>query len=182
VEQTADQGAVVPPSPRDTPLFAGFADEAVLFELAGAFTRRDVTAGSVIAERGQPVDQLYVVAHGKVTRTGPWAFGEDHVLGPVSDAQYLGDEGLAAESVWGVHGGGDRPHAAGAATGTVPGRRGGLGRIAGPGQAVPGERGQAAEPARRGRYRYGTGRRRVIGGPSGLGTAAARMGWPRYRD
>jgi CRP-like cAMP-binding protein len=100
VEQTADQGAVVPPSPRDIPLFVGFADEAVLFELAGAFTRRDVTAGSVIAERGQLVDQLYVVAHGKVTRTGSWAFGEDHVLGPVADGRYLGDEGLAAESAW----------------------------------------------------------------------------------
>jgi germacradienol/geosmin synthase len=30
------------------------------------------------------------------------------------------------------------------------------------------------------RTRYGTGRRRVLGGPSSLGTAAARMGWPGY--
>jgi len=100
VAQTADQVTVVPPSLREIPLLAGFADEAVLGELAGAFTRRDVTVGSVIAERGRPADQFYVVAHGKVTRTGPGAFGEDHVLGPVADGGYFGDAGLAAEANW----------------------------------------------------------------------------------
>src|SRR5215472_662885 len=54
VSQTADQAAVVPPSLREIPLFAGFADEAALGALAAAFVQQEVAAGTVIAERGQP--------------------------------------------------------------------------------------------------------------------------------
>ncbi len=100
VSQTADQAAVVPPSLREIPLFAGFADEAVLSSLAAAFVQRQVAAGEVIAERGQPADQLHVVAHGKVNRTREGAFGQDAALGVVSDGGYLGAEGLAGEATW----------------------------------------------------------------------------------
>jgi hypothetical protein len=96
--QTADQVAVVPPSLREVPLFAGFADEAVLGALAAAFVQQTVAAGTVIAERGQPVDQFYVVAHGKVNRAGDGAFGEDTALGVVADGGYFGDGGLTDET------------------------------------------------------------------------------------
>jgi len=100
VSQTADRAAVVPPSLREFPLLAGFADEAVLGSLAAAFVQRQVTAGEVIARRGQPADQLYVVAHGKVNRTREGAFGTDAGLGIVADGGYFGVESLAAETVW----------------------------------------------------------------------------------
>ncbi len=100
VAQTADQAAVVPPSLREIGLFAGFADEAVLGALAAAFAQRQVAAGEVIAERGQPADQFYVVAHGKVNRSGDGAFGEDTALGTVADGGYFGEGGLIAETVW----------------------------------------------------------------------------------
>ena len=99
VAQTADQAAVVPPSLGEIPLLAG-ADAAALGALAAAFVQQQAAAGSVIAERGQPVDTLYVVAHGKVNRAGDGAFGEDAALGVVADGGYFGDAGLAAEASW----------------------------------------------------------------------------------
>jgi CRP-like cAMP-binding protein len=98
--QTGGEVALVPPSLREVPLLAGVADGAVLDELAGGFVQREVTAGSVIAERGQVIDQFYVVGHGKLTRAGSGAFGEDHMLGTVADGGYLGEAGLAAEARW----------------------------------------------------------------------------------
>src|SRR5215469_10572859 len=98
VSQTADQAAVVPPSLREIPLLAGFADEAVLASLATAFVQRQVAAGEVIAQRGQPVDEFLVVAHGKVSRAREGAFGEDALLGPVADGGYLGAEGMPADA------------------------------------------------------------------------------------
>src|SRR5215472_594290 len=100
VAQTADQAAAVPPSLREIPLFAGLADDAVLGALAAAFAQRQAAAGEVVAERGQPVDQFYVVAHGKVSRSGDGAFGEDTALGTVADGGYFGEGGLIAETVW----------------------------------------------------------------------------------
>jgi hypothetical protein len=100
VAQTAGQVSVVPPSLREIPLFAGLDDEAVLAELAAAFVQRQVTAGSVIAEQGQPADQLDVVAHGKVNRTAAGAYGEDAALRVVADGGYLGDDGFPAEGAW----------------------------------------------------------------------------------
>src|ERR1700735_4039925 len=51
VAQTADDVAVVPPSLREIPLFAGFEDDEVLAAVAGAFTQREVEAGEAIAQR-----------------------------------------------------------------------------------------------------------------------------------
>ena len=100
VAQTADQAAVVPPSLGEIPLLAGLADEAVLGALAAAFAQQQAAAGSVIAQRGQPADTLYVVAHGKVGRAGDGAFGGDTALGVVADGGYFGDPGLVAEASW----------------------------------------------------------------------------------
>jgi CRP-like cAMP-binding protein len=100
VSQTAEQVAVVPPSLREIGLLAGFADDAMLSALAGGFVQRQVAAGEVIAERGQPVTELYVVAHGKVNRARAGVFGADAALGVVADGGYLGAEGLAGDATW----------------------------------------------------------------------------------
>lgn len=100
VSQTADAVAVVPPSLREIPLFAGLADDDALAAIAQAFTQQQVVAGTVIAQQGQAADQLVVVAHGKVTRTGAGAFGEDTTLTVVADGGYLGDAGLPVEASW----------------------------------------------------------------------------------
>jgi hypothetical protein len=99
--QTADEVAVVPPTLREIPLFAGLAaDDDALSALAGWFTRQDVAAGEVIAERGQQSDQLYLVAHGRVNRIGAGAFDEDAVLGVVGDGGWFGADALAQGGEW----------------------------------------------------------------------------------
>jgi CRP-like cAMP-binding protein len=100
VAQEADVASVVPPSLREIPVFAGFEDEDVLAAVAGAFEQREVNSGDVIAERGQPESEFFVVAHGKVHRRGEGKFGGDTALGHTGDGGYLGMEGLVAEAVW----------------------------------------------------------------------------------
>src|SRR5262249_33869937 len=106
--QAADQVTVVPPSLREIPLFAGLDDEAALAALADGFDRQDVTAGTVIAERGQPAEALYLVAHGRGNRLGAGHFDEGTSLGAVADGGYFGEDTLAA--------GGDSDYTAVAAT------------------------------------------------------------------
>lgn len=108
--QAADQVAVVPPSLREIPLFAGV-DDDVLAALAGGFAEQRVESGAVIAERGQPAEQLYLVAHGRVNRLGAGHFDEDTVLGMVADGGYFGADKLAT--------GGDWDYTAIAATGCI---------------------------------------------------------------
>ncbi len=97
--QTADQVAVAPPTLREIPLFAG-ADDDALAALAGGFAQQDVAAGTVIAERGQPADQLYLVAHGRVERVGAGHFDDDTALGVVADGGYFGADILADGGEW----------------------------------------------------------------------------------
>ena len=95
----AGQVAVVPPSLREIPLFAGV-DDDVLADLAGGFAQQRVEPGAVIAERGQPAEQLYLVAQGRVNRLGAGHFDEDTVLGTVADGGYFGADTLAAGGDW----------------------------------------------------------------------------------
>jgi CRP-like cAMP-binding protein len=111
ISQTADEASVVPPSLREVPVFSGFADEEVLAAIAAAFTQREVEAGATIAERGQPVAEFLVIAHGKVARAGEGHFGQEAALGLVADGGYLGLDGLTSDATW--------EHTAVAATGTV---------------------------------------------------------------
>jgi CRP-like cAMP-binding protein len=98
--QTGDQVAVAPPSLREIPLFADVDDEATLAALADGFARQDVAAGAVIAASGQPADQFYLVAHGRVNRLGTGQFDEGTVLGVVADGGYFGADTLADEGTW----------------------------------------------------------------------------------
>jgi CRP-like cAMP-binding protein len=99
--QTADEVAVVPPSLREIPLFAGLDDESALAALAGGFTQQQVEAGAVIAEMGRPAEQFYLVVHGRVNRVGTGHFDEGTVLGVVADGGYFGADTLADGGDWG---------------------------------------------------------------------------------
>jgi CRP-like cAMP-binding protein len=100
VAQTADAVTVVPSSLREIPLFAGYTDEEVLAAIAAGFAQREVAPGEVIAQRGQPIDEFLIVAHGKVHRAGEGHFGDDTALGAVASGGYLGVGGLNGQSVW----------------------------------------------------------------------------------
>jgi hypothetical protein len=69
----------------------------MLTDLAGRFELRNVERGSTIVQEGQPADQLFLIAHGKVHKIGPGKYGEPTVLGTLSDGQYFGDVELVQE-------------------------------------------------------------------------------------
>lgn len=98
--QTGDQVAVVPPSLREIPLLAGLDDDVALAALATAFAQQQVEAGFVLAERGQPAEQFFLVAHGRVNRTGAGHFDEGTELGVVADGGYLGADTLVDGGEW----------------------------------------------------------------------------------
>ena len=94
---------VVPPSLREIPLLRDVPDPAVLQALADRFVARQVEAGEVIAEAGQPAGELVLVAHGKVSRIAAGKYGDEAVVAVEADGQYFGDEELSqSEPTWGA--------------------------------------------------------------------------------
>jgi CRP-like cAMP-binding protein len=99
--QTADEMRVVPPSLRELPLLRGLGDEAMLSALAERFAQREAEAGEVIVRAGQPADQFFLVAHGKVSRLGAGEFSGNTALGTVAGGGHFGDQALVETSaIW----------------------------------------------------------------------------------
>jgi len=99
--QTADATTVIPPSLRQVPLLAGLSDDAALSAVAERFTQREAEAGTVIAAAGGPQDELILIAHGRVRRSGTAHYGSPTDLGVLADGDYLGAAGLADyEATW----------------------------------------------------------------------------------
>ena len=100
VSMTAGEARVVPPELREIPLLRGFADDEVLAALAGAFERRDFTAGEVLAPAGAPADGLMLVAHGKVTQHKAGAYGESVAVDRFTDGEFFGTAALVEQTSW----------------------------------------------------------------------------------
>lgn len=97
----ADDVRIVPETLTELPPLRGYADTEVLRELAGRFRAREVRAGEVLFEAGQPVTEAYVVAHGRFTRFLAGAYGEEEVVGVVSGGDQLGDEAIGrTDPLW----------------------------------------------------------------------------------
>ncbi|WP_405018002.1 family 2B encapsulin nanocompartment shell protein [Kitasatospora sp. NBC_00070] len=100
-EQTGSEVRVVAPTLREIPLLRDFPDDGLLAELAGRCTARTVAVGELLAEAGQPVDQVLLIAHGKLDRLGVGKYGETTVLGMAADGDQLGHEALGeADPRW----------------------------------------------------------------------------------
>ncbi|MEV4557252.1 family 2B encapsulin nanocompartment shell protein [Kitasatospora sp. NPDC049285] len=99
--QTGGALRVVPPSLREVPVLRGFPDDALLEELAGRFVQRDFAAGEVLIEQGREIDEVFLVAHGKVNKIGTGRYGDATVLGTLADGDHIGDEALTlADRRW----------------------------------------------------------------------------------
>ncbi|HEY8978142.1 MAG TPA: family 2B encapsulin nanocompartment shell protein [Streptomyces sp.] len=97
----ADDVRIVPETLTELPPLRGYTDTEVLRELAGRFRAREVRAGEVLFEAGQPVTEAYVVAHGRFTRFLAGAYGEEEVVGVVSGGDQLGDEAIGrTDPLW----------------------------------------------------------------------------------
>ncbi|MEZ0065054.1 hypothetical protein ABIA32_001042 [Streptacidiphilus sp. MAP12-20] len=97
--QTGAETRIVPPTLTELPLLRGFGDAALLTELASRFTQREFAPGEVIAEYGEVVDQVLVIAHGKVHKVGTGKFGDTHaVLGVLANGDHFGDGSLTSDN------------------------------------------------------------------------------------
>ena len=85
--------------------------------MASRFRPREVRAGQVLFEAGQPVTEAYLVVHGRFTRYTAGKYGEEEVLGVVTDGGQMGDEAVGqTDPLWPSLGPGrDRGRGAGAA-------------------------------------------------------------------
>jgi CRP-like cAMP-binding protein len=80
---------VIPQELRELALLRTFEDEEVLAALAGRFVQRELAAGDVIVARGDPADQVVLIAHGKVQKIGVGKYGDETVLDLMSDGDHF---------------------------------------------------------------------------------------------
>ncbi|MER7309874.1 family 2B encapsulin nanocompartment shell protein [Streptomyces griseoluteus] len=97
----ADDIRVVPQTLTELPVLRGYPDLDVLRELASRFRPREVRPGQVLFEAGQPVTEVYLVVHGRFTRYTAGKYGEEEILGVVTDGGQLGDEAVGqSDPLW----------------------------------------------------------------------------------
>ncbi|MGH3829905.1 MAG: family 2B encapsulin nanocompartment shell protein [Pseudonocardiaceae bacterium] len=98
---TGAEVRVIPEQLCELPVLRGFDDAEVLGALAGRFTQREFAAGNTLVEAGRAADQLFLIAHGKVKKTGPGEFAEPAVLDFLADGDYFGDqEWVKTQDTW----------------------------------------------------------------------------------
>ncbi|GAA0594397.1 family 2B encapsulin nanocompartment shell protein [Streptomyces crystallinus] len=95
--QTGDRVAVIPAELGELPPLRGFEDETALEELANRCDQREFAAGEVLATRGDPVDTVYLLAHGRVEQVGTGPYGDEAVLGVLADGAHLGEQALVSD-------------------------------------------------------------------------------------
>ncbi|MFG2824296.1 family 2B encapsulin nanocompartment shell protein [Kitasatospora sp. NPDC048365] len=99
--QTGSDVRVLAPSLREVPVLRDFPDDALLEELAGRFTARQVAPGEVIVEQGAAIDEVFLIAHGRADKVGTGRYGDPTVLGVFADGDHIGDEALTeADGRW----------------------------------------------------------------------------------
>ncbi|MCG5215323.1 family 2B encapsulin nanocompartment shell protein [Streptosporangium sp. KLBMP 9127] len=94
---TGAEVRVIPAELAELALLRGYGDQPVLEALADGFEQLEFQAGDVIVESGQPADELFLIAHGKVSKAGAGPYGEEAVLGVLADGDYFGDESLTGQ-------------------------------------------------------------------------------------
>ncbi|WP_240487404.1 family 2B encapsulin nanocompartment shell protein [Actinomadura flavalba] len=85
---------VIPLELGELPPLRGFADEEPLTALAGRFTQHEYGPGEVIVSEGDPVDDVHLIAHGKVQQLRAGEYGGDAALGVLADGEFFGASAL----------------------------------------------------------------------------------------
>ncbi|MEH1935110.1 MAG: family 2B encapsulin nanocompartment shell protein [Nostoc sp.] len=98
---TGAEVQVIPQELGELPLLRGFDEVEVLSALAGRFVQQEFAPGQVIVESGQPANQLFLIAHGKVNKIGVGKYDEQTILGVLADGDYFGGQVLEeSQSNW----------------------------------------------------------------------------------
>ncbi|MFE6973659.1 family 2B encapsulin nanocompartment shell protein [Streptomyces sp. NPDC057682] len=99
--QTGGRVAVIPAELGELPALRDLSDEEALAELARRCEQREIPAGQVLATAGDDADQVFLLAHGKVEKTGTGPYGDETKLGVLADGAYFGDHSLiAGDATW----------------------------------------------------------------------------------
>ncbi|GHF22532.1 cyclic nucleotide-binding domain-containing protein [Streptomyces sp. ET3-23] len=99
---TGSEIRVIPAELGELPLLRGFEDNAVLEALAAACVQREYAPGDALAEQGRPADQVFLIAHGKLTKTGPGKYGDETDLGSLGAGDFFGERvPLEPDGTWG---------------------------------------------------------------------------------
>ncbi|MER6795660.1 family 2B encapsulin nanocompartment shell protein [Amycolatopsis mediterranei] len=92
---------VIPPELGELAPLRGYDDEDVLTELADRFTQHEYAPGDALVEFGSPADQVFLLAHGKITKIGTGAYGDQVVLGTLADGDHFGETTLTHDDgIW----------------------------------------------------------------------------------
>ncbi|MEU4412876.1 family 2B encapsulin nanocompartment shell protein [Nocardia salmonicida] len=95
---TAGQARVLAPDLRELRYLRQYSDDAALQVLADSFVERQYAPGDIIAEAGQPAEELVVLAHGKADKLGTGAYDESTVLEIMTDGRFIGERILGADA------------------------------------------------------------------------------------
>ncbi|MFD9813368.1 family 2B encapsulin nanocompartment shell protein [Streptomyces sp. NPDC059080] len=79
---------VIPGDLRELP-YLREADDALLAELADAFTEVPFDAGQILAAEGEAHDRLWVIAQGRAEKRVSGRYGEDALLEVIADGQFF---------------------------------------------------------------------------------------------
>uniref|UniRef100_A0AAU2JWP9 Family 2B encapsulin nanocompartment shell protein n=1 Tax=Streptomyces sp. NBC_00049 TaxID=2903617 RepID=A0AAU2JWP9_9ACTN len=102
VQNGADDVRILAPTLTELPTLKGFTDTAVLEDLARRFVTRDLRAGDVLVAPGAPVEEVFVIAHGRFEKRAEGKYGGSELLGVAADGDQLGDEALGqTDPRWG---------------------------------------------------------------------------------
>jgi len=94
---------VIPQELRELPALRQFDDEDVLYGLAQQFESHEYGPGEVVAEFGNPVDQVVLIVHGKLNKIGTSEYGDQQIVGILAGGDYIGAEALTQSSaIWPV--------------------------------------------------------------------------------
>ncbi|MDJ1131389.1 family 2B encapsulin nanocompartment shell protein [Streptomyces iconiensis] len=89
--------SVIPDELREIPLLRDLEDRAALRMLAENFTQREYAPGDVLTLRGEPVDELLLIAHGRLTKLAAGLYDDEITLGVLADGDHVGDQVLTPE-------------------------------------------------------------------------------------
>ncbi|MCX4524655.1 MULTISPECIES: family 2B encapsulin nanocompartment shell protein [unclassified Streptomyces] len=97
--KTGTELRVIPAMLRELGMLRHFPDDAVVKSIADRFVKEEFRKGDVIVRRGEPVDKIFLIAHGRIERLAPTAYGEEAALDVLSDGDHFGHHPLP-DSRW----------------------------------------------------------------------------------
>lgn len=98
---TGTQVQVIPQSLTELPLLRGLEDIDVLNALANGFVQQEFAAGDIIAQEGQAIDQVFLIAHGKINKLKAGKYERPALRDILGDGDCFGGEAtVSAQATW----------------------------------------------------------------------------------